>query len=81
VFDWAIGWLTREGKVVIIPKKRSFNIVAHQKAQSAGPSPVASGVRKALVITFSPNCFSDLTIRIPSGGACEPAFLQVRLLD
>jgi hypothetical protein len=26
VFDWAIGWLTREGKVVIIPKKRSFNI-------------------------------------------------------
>jgi len=26
ILDWAIGWLTREGKVVIIPKKRSFNI-------------------------------------------------------
>jgi Winged helix-turn-helix domain (DUF2582) len=26
VFDWAIGWLAREGKVVIIAKKRSFII-------------------------------------------------------
>jgi hypothetical protein len=24
VFDWAIGWLTREGKVVIIPKETAL---------------------------------------------------------
>jgi len=26
VFDWAIGWLAREGKIVITPKKRSFTV-------------------------------------------------------
>jgi winged helix-turn-helix protein DUF2582 len=26
IFEWAIGWLAREDKVVIIPKKRSFSI-------------------------------------------------------
>ena len=26
VFDWAIGWLAREGKIIIGPKKRSFSI-------------------------------------------------------
>jgi hypothetical protein len=26
VFDWAIGWLAREGKIVIMPEKRSFRI-------------------------------------------------------
>jgi hypothetical protein len=26
VFEWAIGWLAREDKIVIIPKKRSFSI-------------------------------------------------------
>jgi hypothetical protein len=26
IFDWAIGWLARDGKVVIIAKKRSFSI-------------------------------------------------------
>jgi hypothetical protein len=26
IFDWAIGWLAREGKVVITTKKRSFSI-------------------------------------------------------
>jgi hypothetical protein len=26
IFDWAIGWLAREGKVVITPKKSSFSI-------------------------------------------------------
>jgi len=26
IFDWAIGWLAREGKVVLTPKKRSFSI-------------------------------------------------------
>ncbi|MFI5110219.1 MAG: winged helix-turn-helix domain-containing protein [Terriglobales bacterium] len=25
-FDWAIGWLAREDKIVITPKKRSFTI-------------------------------------------------------
>ena len=24
VFDWAIGWLARENKIVIIPDKKSF---------------------------------------------------------
>src|SRR5882762_3731724 len=26
IFDWAIGWLAREGKVVLTTKKRSFSI-------------------------------------------------------
>lgn len=26
LFDWAIGWLAREDKIVIAPKKRSFTI-------------------------------------------------------
>ncbi len=26
IFDWAIGWLARESKVVIRPTKRSFSI-------------------------------------------------------
>jgi hypothetical protein len=26
LFDWAIGWLAREDKIVITPKKRSFTI-------------------------------------------------------
>jgi hypothetical protein len=26
VFDWAIGWLAQEDKIVITPKKRSFTI-------------------------------------------------------
>jgi len=26
VFDWAIGWLAREEKIVITPEKRSFRI-------------------------------------------------------
>ncbi|PYV97138.1 MAG: hypothetical protein DMG89_15555 [Acidobacteria bacterium] len=26
IFDWAIGWLAREGKVVIVAKKRSFSV-------------------------------------------------------
>jgi hypothetical protein len=26
VFDWAIGWLAREDKIVITPDKRSFRI-------------------------------------------------------
>ena len=26
IFDWAIGWLAREGKVVLTPKNRSFSI-------------------------------------------------------
>jgi hypothetical protein len=26
VFDWAIGWLAREDKIVITRKKRSFTI-------------------------------------------------------
>ncbi len=26
VFDWAVGWLAREDKLVITPEKRSFRI-------------------------------------------------------
>lgn len=26
LFDWAIGWLAREGKIVIAPQKRGFSI-------------------------------------------------------
>ena len=26
VFDWAIGWLTREDKIVITPEKRGFRV-------------------------------------------------------
>ena len=26
LFDWAIGWLAREAKIVITPEKRSFRI-------------------------------------------------------
>ena len=26
VFDWAIGWLAREVKIVITPKNRSFTV-------------------------------------------------------
>jgi hypothetical protein len=26
VFDWAVGWLAREDKIVITPEKRSFRI-------------------------------------------------------
>jgi hypothetical protein len=26
LFDWAIGWLAREDKIVITPEKRSFRI-------------------------------------------------------
>ena len=26
MFEWAIGWLAREGKVVLTPQKRSFSI-------------------------------------------------------
>jgi len=26
VFDWAIGWLAREDKIVITAKKRSFTV-------------------------------------------------------
>ena len=26
IFDWAIGWLAREDKIIITPKKRHFSI-------------------------------------------------------
>jgi len=35
LFDWAIGWLAREDKIVITPEKRSFRIQlkdAHTKS-------------------------------------------------
>jgi hypothetical protein len=26
IFEWAIGWLARQGKIVLTPKKRSLSI-------------------------------------------------------
>jgi len=26
IFDWGIGWLAREDKIVITPQKRSFSV-------------------------------------------------------
>ena len=37
VFDWAIGWLAREDKIVITPEKRAF-IVQLKGAQTAAAS-------------------------------------------
>ena len=39
IFDWAIGWLAREDKVVITREKGSFRVrLREQKAASAGAS-------------------------------------------
>jgi hypothetical protein len=37
VFDWAIGWLAREDKIVISPDKRSFRVrLTEAQARGAG---------------------------------------------
>ncbi|MGA8224229.1 MAG: winged helix-turn-helix domain-containing protein [Candidatus Acidiferrales bacterium] len=39
IFDWAIGWLAREEKIVITPEKRSFRIrLREAQAKTAAPS-------------------------------------------
>lgn len=39
VFDWAIGWLAREDKLVITPEKRSFRIrLKEAQAKAAAAS-------------------------------------------
>lgn len=39
IFDWAIGWLAREDKIVITPEKRSFRIqLKETQARAAGAS-------------------------------------------
>ena len=41
VFDWAVGWLAREDKIVITPEKRSFRLrlkEAEAKTKAAGAS-------------------------------------------
>jgi hypothetical protein len=39
IFDWAIGWLAREDKVVITRKKRSFCVrLKESQAKEAGAS-------------------------------------------
>jgi Winged helix-turn-helix domain (DUF2582) len=35
-FDWAIGWLAREDKIVIASDKRSFRISLRERAGAAG---------------------------------------------
>jgi Winged helix-turn-helix domain (DUF2582) len=36
VFDWAIGWLARENKIVITPEKRSYRITLRERAGAVG---------------------------------------------
>ena len=39
VFDWAIGWLAREDKLVITSEKRSFHIrLKDTHTKTAGPA-------------------------------------------
>jgi hypothetical protein len=41
VFDWAVGWLAREDKLIITPDKRSFRLRlkrAEAKTKAAGAS-------------------------------------------
>jgi hypothetical protein len=39
VFDWAVGWLAREDKVVITREKRSFRLrLRETEAKAAGTS-------------------------------------------
>lgn len=39
VFDWAVGWLAREDKIVIAPAKRSFRIrLKDAKGRAVGAS-------------------------------------------
>ena len=39
VFDWAVGWLAREDKIVITPEKRSFRLrLKEPHAKAAGVS-------------------------------------------
>ncbi len=39
LFDWAIGWLAREDKIVITPEKRSFRLrLKEPHASVAGAS-------------------------------------------
>jgi hypothetical protein len=39
IFDWAVGWLAREDKVVITREKRSFRVSLNgAQAKAAGSS-------------------------------------------
>ena len=39
LFDWALGWLAREDKVIITPEKRSFRIrLRETQVKAAGVS-------------------------------------------
>ena len=38
IFDWAIGWLAREDKIVIVQERRSFRIRLKEEAKAAGAS-------------------------------------------
>jgi len=35
VFDWAVGWLAREEKIVITPEKRSFRLCLKETSARA----------------------------------------------
>ena len=39
LFDWAIGWLAREDKIVISPEKRSFRIRLKEAQPRAASAP------------------------------------------
>lgn len=37
IFDWAIGWLARENKIVLTPQKRSYFVrLKEDQAKAAG---------------------------------------------
>jgi hypothetical protein len=38
IFDWAIGWLAREDKIVITPEKRSFRVRLKEAQAKAAAS-------------------------------------------
>ncbi len=39
VFDWAVGWLAREEKIIITPGKRSFRVRLNQPQAKAAGAP------------------------------------------
>jgi hypothetical protein len=38
MFDWAIGWLAREDKIVITPKQRSYSVRLKESQADSAPA-------------------------------------------
>jgi len=39
LFDWAVGWLAREGEIIITKDKRTFRVCLKTRAASATDAP------------------------------------------